>query len=319
MRRALLALTITAVTAGLGVPSSAAIRLHHGAKSGRVVCTADDVGQHAQLYEFWPDGSRLRRISDIEKDHGPADWAPDGRRLVFPEQVPGTPATLLITRPDGDRIRRLTLPGDEMASPVFTPDGHHIIFERFHPPSDDGIWSIRDDGTDPHRLTRAPAGFGDTAPSVSPDGRTVAFVRVADVGGKALYTMRRDGSQVRQRTAFDFDMGVKLDWAPDGSRLAVTRDANFVKANTAANIVTMRPDGSDRRDVTHLTGGEVGAFVGSYSPDGRWLVYRMEDHGAFSMRMIHPDGTGERTVLDFPVRCRASDWGPRPSRDRGDR
>jgi Tol biopolymer transport system component len=317
MRRALSVLTISAVAVGLGLPSSAAARVELHRRDGLIICAADDVGQHGQLYEFRPDGSRLRRISDITKDHGPVDWAPDGRRIVFPEQVPGTPATLVIARADGRQIRRLTLPGDEMASPVFTPDGHHIVFERFHPPSDDGLWSIRDDGAELHRLTRAPAGFGDTAPSVSPDGRTVAFVRTADAGGKALFRMRRDGRQLRRLTPFSFDMGVKLDWAPDGSRIAVTRDANFVKPNTAANIVTLRPDGTGLRDVTHLTGRDVGAFVGSYSPDGHWLVFRFEDHGAFSMRKIHPDGTGERTILDFPTRCRGSDWGSRPRRHAG--
>jgi Tol biopolymer transport system component len=226
--------------------------------------------------------------------------------------VPGRPATLVIARPDGRVVRRLTLPGDELASPVFTPDGHHIVFERFHPPSDDGLWSMRDDGAGLHRLTRAPAGFGDTGPSVSPDGRTVAFVRAADAGGHAVFTIRRDGRHLRRLTSFGLDVGVKVDWAPDGSRIAITRDANFVKPGTAANIATLRPEGTGLRDVTHLTGAQVGALVGSYSPDGRWLVFRFEDHGAFSTRRIHPDGTGERTILDFPTRCRASDWGSRP-------
>ena len=78
----------------------------------------------------------------------------------------------------------------------------------------------------------------------------------------------------------------------------------------------MRPDGSDVRNVTHFTGGQVSGFFGSYSPDGRWIVYRLEDHGAFSLVKVHPDGSGSRTILDLPVRCRGVDWGARTVRHR---
>ena len=312
MRTALAVLSVAAVTASLGLPTASATT---AGRNGSIICSSE-AGPAAQLYTFRANGGRLRQITnDPELGHGFADWAPDGRRIVY-EANHETDATIDVARPDGRLIREINLPGFSTL-PVFTPDGHHIIFERFLPPDDDGIWVMHDDGTGVRRLTRSPAGFGDTAPSVSPDGRVVAFVRTKSEGMQALFTMRADGTRLRQVTPFSFDVAIKQDWSPDGKHIVITRDANFTRPNTSANVVTIRPDGSGLRNVTHFTGGDVSGFAGSYSPDGRWIVYRKEDHGAFSIVKVHPDGRGARTILDFPVRCRGIDWGPRARQGHG--
>jgi Tol biopolymer transport system component len=313
MRPALAVLTVAAVGASLGATTASATT---PGRNGRLSCSSE-AGPTAELFTFGPSGARLRQITnDPEHGHGAADWAPDGRRVVYERGYGEVDATIAIARPDGRLIREINLPGFS-ALPVFTPDGRHIVFERFLPPDDDGIWVMRDDGTRVRRLTRSPQGFGDTAPSVSPDGRGVAFVRTKAEGTQALFTMRADGSGLRQVTPFSFDVGVKQDWSPDGKRIVITRNANFTRPNTSANVVTIRPDGSGLRNVTHFTGGQVSGFAGSYSPDGRWIVYRREDHGAFSIVKVHPNGRGARTILDFPVPCRGVDWGPRARHPRG--
>ena len=38
-------------------------------------------------------------------------------------------------------------------------------------------------------------------------------------------------------------------------------------------IVTVQPDGTHFRQITHFQGGDVKATVGSYSPDGQWIVF----------------------------------------------
>jgi Tol biopolymer transport system component len=76
--------------------------------------------------------------------------------------------------------------------------------------------------------------------------------------------------------------------------------------------VTIRPDGTHFRQITHYQGGDVKATVGSYSPDGRWIVFRLTDHDTFGLYKVHPDGTHLTAILrlsDFRPSFIA--WGPR--------
>ena len=81
-------------------------------------------------------------------------------------------------------------------------------------------------------------------------------------------------------------------------------------------IVTMRPDGSAVREVTHFHDGETNAYLGSYSPDGQWVVFRLEIGGLFGLYRMHPDGSQRKAIL-APSAFRPSliDWGPRARSD----
>ena len=64
--------------------------------------------------------------------------------------------------------------------------------------------------------------------------------------------------------------------------------------------------------LTNFRGGEVNALTGSYSPDGCWIVYRLEDHGEFSLMKLPANGHGHpQRILSLPVAPRTIDWGPR--------
>jgi Tol biopolymer transport system component len=61
---------------------------------------------------------------------GDADYAPDGRRIVFVSDRSG-PAELWLADADGTRPRRLTdTGGDGVGRPRWSPDGEHIAFLR---------------------------------------------------------------------------------------------------------------------------------------------------------------------------------------------
>jgi Tol biopolymer transport system component len=195
--------------------------------------------------------------------------------------------------------------------PTFTPDGTRIIFHRFDPvANDEAFWSMDLNGNDRRRIGPCCAD-----PTVSPDGKKLSFVGFnGDPTGAALFTSSVDGTNVFQVTPFSFDIAAKQDWAPDGQHLVFSIDGDVPIPGVSTNIVTIRPDGTQLRFVTNYHGGDVNAFVGSYSPDGHWINFRLNDHGLFGLYKIHPDGTHLKAILplsDFRPRFIA--WGPRPS------
>ncbi|TCC11868.1 TolB family protein [Kribbella soli] len=124
--------------------------------------------------------------------------------------------------------------------------------------------------------------------------------------------MRVDGSGLRQLTSYSLDVGVKHDWAPDSSRIAIITHADRQPAGTSANVATIRPDGSGLRLLTRFSGGAVNAFTGSSSPDGRWITYRLEDRGTFALTKLRADGGGHpQQILSLPTAPRYIDWGSR--------
>ena len=86
-----------------------------------------------------------------------------------------------------------------------------------------------------------------------------------------------------------------------------------------SNVATVQADGTGERLLTHFSGGEVNAFAGSYSPDGREIVFRLEDHGRFGLFTVRPDGTHVRAILPLSdLAPRFIDWGPRARDDEDD-
>jgi len=64
------------------------------------------------------------------------------------------------------------------------------------------------------------------------------------------------------------------------------------------------------RRLTNFHHGVTNAFFGSYSPDGRWIVFRLEQRGLFGLYRMHPDGSDRRAILPLsPKRPFLIDWG----------
>jgi len=151
----------------------------------------------------------------------------------------------------------------------------------------------------------------DSDPNVSPDGQTVTFVR-HKVDGllQALYAVNIDGSHLRKLVPYRYEVAIKHDWAPDGRHIVITTDADYPEGRSP-NVATVRPDGSQLRLLTHYRGGAFGAFAGSYSPDGRWIVFRLEnlERERYELIKMYPDGSHRKLIARMPFRPRGSDWG----------
>jgi len=283
--------------------------------NGRIAFQAD-TGTGNQIFTVRPNGHDLRQITHVNGEAKAPDWSPDGRHIVFEhdQDTADVCADVAIMNADGsDLVDLLQPPNICEGEPSFTPDGTRIVFERFNiDTGEDAIWSMNVDGTDRRQVTTG-TGIGVTDPNVSPDGQTLSFVDFNGLDfGEALFTSGIDGSNLFQLTPFTIDLAIKQDWAPDGQHLVVGTNANFSHPGESANIATIRPDGTDLRYLTHYQGGDVNAFVGSYSPDGRWIVFRLEDHGSFGLFRMRSDGSNLHAILGFSnFKPRLIDWGPR--------
>jgi Tol biopolymer transport system component len=265
-----------------------------------------------QIFIVRPNGQHLQQITHVLGDALRADWSPDGRRIAFEIDPPGGGCNVALMNPDGGALVVLPhAPNICEGDPSFTPEGSRIVFDRFNAEiNDEAFWSMDLNGNDRQRI--GPCCFD---PNVSPDGEKLSYLTPnGEPTGVALFTSSIDGNNLFQLTPFSYDVAVKQDWAPDGQHLVFSKNAFTLIPGVSANIATIRPDGTHLRFVTHYEGGDRNAFVGSYSPDGRWLVFRLEDHGLFALYKVHPDGSDIRVILPLStLNPRGIDWGPRPS------
>jgi Tol biopolymer transport system component len=296
------------------------------AQNGRIAF-AGDTGSGAEIYTMKADGTDLRRLTHLHGFASTPDWSPDGTRIVFylAEAPDKDIVGIYIMNADGSDLHQVTtrevIPyGGDLAA--FTRDGEHLVYGCQGWDTDkcggrSRISLMRDDGSDAPGLFLSANPFhaeGDTNPEVSPDGQSVTFVRhKVDEKLQALYAVDIDGSDVRKLTTYRLELGIKHDWAPDGKHIVVTPHADYPDQKSP-NVATIRPDGSHLRMLTHYTGGEKGAFAGSYSPNGRWIVFRVEnlERESFRLFKMHPDGTHRKLIKKLPFSPRGSDWGPRP-------
>jgi len=162
------------------------------------------------------------------------------------------------------------------------------------------------------RLTHA-RGY-DAEGSWSPDGKLIAFTSNRHAYEEGLteteqkrfeadpaymndiYIMDSEGGQVRRLTSVPgYDGGPFF--SPDGTRICWRR---FSPDGTTAEIWTMRIDGTDQCQVTHLGAMSWAPF---YHPSGRYLIFTTNLHGFTNFELYLIDVEGKAT----PVRVTYTD------------
>ncbi len=171
---------------------------------GTIVFSArdDETGTH-QIFTMRPDGSELRRLTDMKGPSVDPSWSPDGQQIVFSSFNQHTSAgpTLFLMDANGSNIRPLLdfeeehafpLPGN---NPRWSPDGKKIAFDiciNCQISTNYAIFVFDIETEEGARLTNEPAGYQSSHPKWSPDGTRIAFIANRDYVDADTLRLRRD-------------------------------------------------------------------------------------------------------------------------------
>jgi TolB protein len=237
------------------------------------------------LFTMRRDGSDLRQLVpcgfDAAAPSFPANcvgvshagWSPDGSKLAFQYNLVdrryagsfNVQAGIWIVDADGTNLRHVTQrsPGTSWDfGPQWSPDGTRLVFFRLDlPTSQEAVFTVAIDGAYETRVT--PPGLDAANPNWSPDGSSILFNATAG-DATNLYEVRADGTQLTNLTkqgpgGYHY---LSASYSPDGMRIATSRTPG-TGPEQAADVVTMRADGSHLRPVTRTRLWDSGADWGT--------------------------------------------------------
>jgi TolB protein len=283
----------------------------------------------ADIFAEVADGSSERRITKAPRgmiDDQP-DWSPDGKQVAFQRgpSVDG-PWTLWIANANGSGTRKLSpLHGrclDE-SSPAFSPNGKQIAFECHNHTRGRELFSIvvmSETGGRRHVVVRGSSAAGVGRPQFSPDGTRLVFERqninALPKDGHATFVVNVDGTRLHRVTPWRLRAGDHPDWSPDGKLILVRSDANGPDFGHQGNLFVVPPNGSGLRQLTHFRATTSLLQNGSFSPDGRSIVFATTDGATRTAHSDLPDvftmgihGTSLRPVTRERNWDGSPDWG----------
>jgi hypothetical protein len=213
----------------------------------------------------------------------------------------------------GPRVGSVATPPSPGASATATsaqPLRGHLAFARAASPGGQlDLYVARADGSDPVRIAGSKE-YEEYSPTWSADGSRLAF-RVGRPHGDDqpdIWAVDRDGSNPVNLTNTPENTEWSPAWSPDGSQIAYYGGQN---ANGAGDIFVMRPDGSNKRNIT------MGKLPGSseypsWSPDGNdmaFIHYTLEE-GNFEIWVMNADGSCPVDVTNDPAADEWPAWSP---------
>ncbi len=170
---------------------------------------------------------------------------------------------------------------DRVTSYEIAPDGQRALFG-----ARGDVFTVPAKHGNTRNLTRTP-GVHERASKWSPDGRTIAFISDRS-GTEEIWLMDQDGTgEPRQLTTGGDTYKYRVLWSPDGTKILWNDKMQrlcFVDLASKATTV-----------VAAAEAGEI--FQAAWSPDSRWIAYRMPEREGMSRVRLY----SLETAKDVPV------------------
>ena len=257
-----------------------------------------------------------------EAGYNPA-WSPDSSKIVYATGTFTDPAESSANGNSSLRVITLATrqtyplgsPGTvfDAVQPAWSPNGRRIAFWGTDRDGDRDIWTIRSDGTsggagNPVRVTHDT--WTDWSPTWAPDGRYLYFS--SDRGGAMnLWRVRisqRNGGLLGKPEAVTTPSPYSgwTSFASDGKEFA------YVHRLASSQLYRAPFDlqkGVLLDQKVELTGGERSVREPDMSPDGKWIVLRVQDPQE-DLALIRPDGTDLHRITNDSFSDRSPHWSP---------
>lgn len=249
-----------------------------GIAATRIVFRRKAEGGASDVWMIDSDGEGLTRLTRDESIVYSPDLSPDGSHLLYVSYVSGGPVAYEMNLATG-AVQTVSAEQGLNVTPVYSPDARHILYAR-----------TEGDHTELFELQRQPICCGRrvTYTSVgetlnggySPDGRQIVMTS-SPLGLPHIYVIPREGRgepRILSRYVYgERGYATSPEWSPRGDRIAYQAwiDNSF-------QIVTVSPDGSDRRVLTSRGSNEDP----SWAPDGRHLVFASTGRSGSTMLIL---------------------------------
>jgi Tol biopolymer transport system component/DNA-binding winged helix-turn-helix (wHTH) protein len=237
------------------------------------------------------DGGEERELAPRQSSMGydaiaPA-WSPDESKLVAVIESE-RPKLLTVDISTGEEKELATAPWRAIHKVLWTPDGRHLIFTaRAIDEETPQLWMFNYPDGAVRRLTNDLDGYFWI--SLSGDGRKLVTRRQRLITNLWLLP-DGDVRKIRQLTFGErgFDGYKGLAWAPDG------RIVFSAFANNFTDLYSMRPDGTDRVQLTANAGQDN--VHPAVTTDGRYLVFTSNRAGSRQIWGMDIDGRNQKQL-----------------------
>jgi TolB protein len=190
----------------------------------------------------------------------------------------------------------------------WSPDGKTLAFDSSRP-GKTNIYTWRVDTRELKRITSGDA--NDITPEWSPDGKQLAFVSDRTRHNE-IFVVDLNGGAPRQLTNDKSD-NIHPHWSPDGQRLIYCSARDNLDQSSAPEgevyeIYTVKADGNDAKRITSDKG--INTYP-SYSPDGRFIVFRKIIANKNSeVFVMNSDGSSLNNLTNNPAFDGWPRWSP---------